>query len=69
MYKRQKYIDRIVPFIDKPVIKVISGMRRTGKSTIMQLLVNYLIDSGVKNELILFINMESLDYSHLSNFS
>ena len=69
MYKRQKYIDRIVPFIDKPVIKVISGMRRTGKSTIMQLLVNYLINSGVKNELILFINMESLDYSHLSNFS
>jgi len=51
MYKRQKYIDRIVPFIDKPVIKVISGMRRTGGSTIMQLLVNYLIGSGVKNEL------------------
>lgn len=69
MYKRQKYIDRIVPFIDKPVIKVITGMRRTGKSTIMQLLINYLVESGVKREQILFINMELLDNSFLNDIS
>ena len=69
MYKRHKYIDRIVPFIDKPVIKVIAGMRRTGKSTIIQLLVNHLVESGVKKELILFINMESLDNSHLTDIT
>lgn len=69
MYKRKKYIDRIVPFIDKPVIKVITGMRRTGKSTIMQLLVNYLIESGVRREQILFINMELLDNSFLADIS
>lgn len=69
MYKRQKYIDRIVPFINKPVIKVITGMRRTGKSTIMQLIINHLVESGVNKELIIFINMESLDNSHLTNIS
>jgi len=69
MYKRQKYIDRIVPFINKPVIKVITGMRRTGKSTIMQLIINHLIESGVNKELIIFINMESLDNSRLTNIS
>jgi hypothetical protein len=58
---------RIVPFIDKPVIKVITGMRRTGKSTIMQLLINYLIESGVEKEQILFINMELLDNSFLTD--
>jgi uncharacterized protein len=69
LYKRQKYIDCIVPFINKPVIKVIVGMRRTGKSTIMQLLINYLIESGVKREQILFINMELLGNSFLTDIS
>ena len=69
MYKRQKYIDRIIPFINKPVIKVITGMRRTGKSTIMQLLVDHMVQSGVKKEQILFINMESLANSHLTDIS
>jgi hypothetical protein len=63
VYKRQKYIDRIVPFIDKPVIKVITGMRRTGKSTIMIQLADHLKESGVGSEKIIYINMESLDNS------
>jgi uncharacterized protein len=67
--KRQKYIDRIVPFVNKPVIKVIAGMRRTGKSTIMQLLINYLIKSGIKKEQILYINMELLENSHLADIT
>ncbi len=63
MHKRQKYIDRIVPFVNKPVIKVVAGMRRTGKSTIMQLLIDYLIKSGIKKEQILYINMELFENS------
>lgn len=69
MYDRQKYIDSIIPFIDKPVIKVISGMRRSGKSTILQQLVNYLIGSGVKKDTVLYINMELLENSGLADFS
>ncbi|MGM0367525.1 MAG: ATP-binding protein [Actinomycetota bacterium] len=69
MRKRQKYIDRIVPFVNKPVIKVIAGMRRTGKSTIMQLLINYLIKSGIKRKQILYINMELLENSHLADIT
>jgi len=63
MYKRQKYIDRIIPFVGKPVIKVITGMRRTGKSIIMMQLVDHLKESGVRSEEILYINMESLNNS------
>lgn len=69
MYKRQSYVEKIVPFIDKPLIKVITGMRRSGKSTIMQLLVTHLINSGVDQQRIIFINMESLDNSYLTNIS
>ena len=63
MYVRQNYLKRIVPFIDKPVIKVITGMRRTGKSTIMNQLKDYLLNSGVDSESIIFLNMESMDNS------
>lgn len=63
MYVRQKYINRIIPFIDKPVIKIITGIRRSGKSTIMIQLLNHLKDSGVNSEKIIYINMESLDNS------
>lgn len=67
MYKRQKYIERIAPFIGKPLIKVVTGMRRSGKSTIMQLLVKHLVESGVNPERTVFINMESLENSHLKD--
>lgn len=59
MYKRQNYIQKIEPFIDKPLIKVITGMRRVGKSTILQLLIANLHEKGVSEEQILSINMES----------
>ncbi len=63
MYVRHKYLKKIVPFIDKPVVKVITGMRRTGKSTIMNQLKDYLLNSGVDSESIIFLNMESMDNS------
>ncbi len=69
MHKRQKYMDQIVPFVNKPVIKVVAGMRRTGKSTIMQLLIDYLIKSGIKKEQILYINMELFENSYLADIT
>ncbi len=65
MYKRQKYIEMIVPFINKPVIKVITGMRRSGKSTAMLQLIDYIIETGIDKERIVYLNMESLDNEHL----
>lgn len=66
MYKRESYIQKIAPFIDKSVIKVITGMRRTGKSTILRLLEEELLKRKVNKERILFINMESFENNHLT---
>ncbi len=45
--KRTLYLDKLKNFIDKPIIKVIIGMRRVGKSTIMKLLIQELLKSGI----------------------
>lgn len=58
-------MDRILPFIDKPMVKVITGMRRTGKSTVMKLLMKHLKQSGISQDRIVYVNMESLDNNHL----
>lgn len=57
--KRQIYIDRVKPFIDSNLIKVFTGSRRAGKSVLMQLVQNELIDRGVNPIQILAINFES----------
>ncbi len=51
------------------MIKVITGMRRTGKSTILKMLIDHLVSTGVNNEQIIYINMESLSNSHLADIS
>lgn len=67
-------MDRIRPFIDKPVIKVITGLRRVGKSYFMRQIIDYLKEQGTGKEQIIYIDMESLDfdfisdYHHLDNF-
>ena len=57
----------VLPFIDKPLIKVITGMRRTGKSTIMKLLIEHLCQSGVDRQCIMMVNMESIDNAPLQD--
>ena len=57
--KRQTYIDKVKPFIDSNLIKVFTGSRRAGKSVLMQLVQNELIDSGVNTSQILALNFES----------
>ena len=69
MYERNSYMTRIEPFIDKPVIKVITGMRRVGKSSLLLLLKNRLLRLGVSERNILFINKESLAYEHIQTHS
>ncbi|MCK9448838.1 MAG: ATP-binding protein [Bacteroidales bacterium] len=59
MIIRPLYLDAIKPFIDKPLIKIITGIRRSGKSTILRLLEDELVVRGVRRENILSINFES----------
>jgi predicted AAA+ superfamily ATPase len=65
MYTRNLYLNRIVPFIDKPVIKIITGMRRTGKSYFLKLIAEHLTKEGVNQSNILFIHLDSLDFEAL----
>jgi uncharacterized protein len=68
MIERPSYYDKIAPFVNKPVIKVISGMRRIGKSTFLKLLIASLFKNGVKKENILFINKEIIEFDFISDF-
>lgn len=60
-------MEQIKPFIDKPLIKILTGIRRSGKSTVMRLLKNELLASGVPEDRIISINLESFTYSELRN--
>lgn len=58
-YVRESYLSRIRPFIGKDVVKVITGMRRCGKSTIMDQMMSELISGGVSDDRILKYDLES----------
>lgn len=59
MLKREKYLRDIRPFYNHELIKVLMGIRRSGKTVIMDQIKDELIESGVSKENILYINMES----------
>ncbi|HBB90323.1 MAG TPA: ATPase [Bacteroidales bacterium] len=68
MIARESYINQISPFIDKPVIKVITGIRRCGKSTFLKLLCKSLTDKGIDPGNILLINKDSLEFDWLTTY-
>ncbi len=65
MHERNLYLDRIRPFVNTPVIKIITGMRRTGKSCFLRLIEKQLKQEGVSKERILFINLDSIEFETL----
>ena len=58
MLKRDEYIKQIVPFIDKDVIKVLTGIRRSGKSVMLKLLMEELKNRGINENQFIYINFE-----------
>lgn len=68
MHERNLYIDRITPLLNTPVIKVITGMRRVGKSCLLKLVIERLRAENVKARQIVYINKESLDYDFVRNY-
>lgn len=65
MIKRELYMKRIRPFIGSNLIKVMTGIRRCGKSVMLELIKQELIESGVNPIQFISINFEDLSYSHL----
>lgn len=65
MIKRELYMKRIRPFIGSDLIKVMTGIRRCGKSVMLELIKEELIESGVNPTQFISINFEDLSFSHL----
>jgi predicted AAA+ superfamily ATPase len=65
MILRQRYIEAIKPFIDKTQIKIITGIRRSGKSTVLHMLEEEIGRKGVQPQQIVSINFESFIYSNV----
>lgn len=68
MKNRDLYLNQLIQFRDKKLIKVITGLRRSGKSTLLSLFENHLINSGVDSNHIIRINFESFEFDEITNY-
>lgn len=65
--EREDYLSILRDFKDKQIIKVITGIRRCGKSTLLELFQEYLKRTGISKEQIVYINFENSDYEKLKD--
>ena len=65
MLKRERYLERIRPFFGSDLIKVITGIRRCGKSVMLELIKQELAETGVSQGQLISMNFEDMGYSHL----
>ena len=63
MLKRQDYLKKLSSWKDKDFIKVVTGIRRCGKSTLFLLFIDYLKQEGIKDDHIIYLNLELPDYN------
>ena len=63
---RPAYLNQLINFKDKDLIKVITGIRRCGKSSLLELFAQYLKSQNIKDKNIIQINFESLEYDNLT---
>lgn len=68
MIVRERYMRLIRDFMNKPVVKVITGMRRSGKSALLELTRQELLSRGINENNIIFFNFESLRYEALKDY-
>ena len=67
MVKRELWLKKIRPFYENELIKVLIGIRRSGKSIILKQIQDELLTNGVDSDHIIFINFEDLDFSFIKN--
>ena len=60
--RRDLYLRKLIVFQDTEPVKIITGIRRCGKSSLMKLMIQYLRDSGISEEQIIEMNYESMKY-------
>lgn len=68
MVIRELYLNKLLSWLDKPVIKVLTGVRRCGKSYLMKMVQNYLMEQGIESFRIIYINFELLSFHGLRDY-
>ncbi len=68
MINRNDYLNKLIRFKDKELIKVVTGIRRCGKSTLFDIYTEYLINHGIKEEQIIRLNLEDPIYYELDDY-
>ena len=66
--ERPEYLEQLIRFREKEVIKVVTGIRRCGKSTLFDLYCEYLVQDGVSKDQIIRVNMEDPDYHDIRDY-
>ena len=67
MIERKEYFEKLIGYKDKKLIKVITGVRRCGKSTLLKMFQEYLYESGVQKNQIISVNFEDYEYEELKD--
>jgi predicted AAA+ superfamily ATPase len=65
--ERYNYLNEIIKFLDKPFIKILVGMRRTGKSKILFSLIDYLKETGVSENNIIYLDFENFENEYINS--
>ena len=66
--ERKEYLNKLIAWKDKKIIKIVTGVRRCGKSMLLEIYQNCLREQGVEQEQIIAINFEDLDYEELTDY-
>jgi len=65
--ERKEYLNKLIAFQDKQIIKIVTGVRRCGKSTLLEIFQDYLRTQGILEEQIVVVNLEDYDFYELRN--
>ncbi len=68
MKNRDLYLNKLIQFRDKPLIKVITGIQRCGKSTLLHLFEKHLLETGISADYIIRMNFESFEFNDVTNY-
>lgn len=66
LYQRRVYLNKLIAFQDTEPVKIITGIRRCGKSSLLKLMIKHLFEQGKTHEQIIFMNFESMQFSNMS---
>ena len=63
---RSRYLEKLIEFKNTDFVKIITGIRRCGKSSLMKLMIKHLLENGVEKEQIIQINFESIEFKKMT---